>query len=43
MPAIPSEVRHDVEGEAVWEYGRLLDYKIVNGKPLVLVPWIPTW
>ncbi|KAK5041872.1 hypothetical protein LTR84_002646 [Exophiala bonariae] len=42
-PPSPSEARQDVEEEVVWEYGRLLDYNIVNGKPLVLVPWIPTW
>jgi hypothetical protein len=29
--------------EIMWEHGRLLDYKIVNGKPYVLVPWLPTW
>jgi len=36
-------VRHNVEEEVVWEYERLLDYRIINGKPVVLVPWIPTW
>jgi uncharacterized Fe-S cluster protein YjdI len=32
-----------VEGEIVWPYGPLRGYKVVNGKPLVLVPWKPTW
>jgi hypothetical protein len=31
------------QDEVVWLYGRLLSYKVVNGKPLVLVPWYPTW
>lgn len=43
IPASLSEARHDIEEEVVWEYRRLRDYRIVNGKPLVLVPWIPTW
>jgi len=29
--------------EAVWEHGCLLRYKVVDGKPFVLVPWYPTW
>jgi hypothetical protein len=31
------------QDEPVWEHGPLLNYKVVNGKPLVLVPWYPTW
>jgi hypothetical protein len=31
------------QDEVVWLYGRLLGYKVVNGKPLVLIPWDPTW
>jgi hypothetical protein len=38
---------YDGEGgsqdETVWEHGPLLNYKVVNGKPLALVPWYPTW
>jgi hypothetical protein len=30
------------QDETVWEHGPLLNYKVVNGKPLVLVPWYPT-
>jgi hypothetical protein len=37
------EGQHDVREGVVWEYRHLLDYRIVNGKPLVLVPWTPTW
>jgi hypothetical protein len=43
IPSSPGEGQHDVEEGVVWEYRRLLDYRIVNGKLLVLVPWIPTW
>ena len=42
-PASPDEGRHHVEEEVVWEHGSLLDYRIVNGKPFVLVPWRATW
>ena len=31
------------QSDLVWEHGRLRGYKTVNGKPLVLVPWRPTW
>jgi hypothetical protein len=27
----------------VWPHGPLLDYEVRNGKPVVLVPWHPTW
>ena len=27
----------------MWEYGFLLNYKVVNGKSLVLVSWYVTW
>jgi hypothetical protein len=30
------------QDEIAWLHGRLLGYKVVNGKPLVLVPWYPT-
>jgi hypothetical protein len=43
IPPSPGEGRHGVEEGVVWEYRRLLGYRIVNGKPFVLVPWIPTW
>jgi len=43
IPSSLDEGQHDVEEGVVWEYRSLLDYRIVNGKPLVLVPWIPTW
>lgn len=43
IPSSPDEGQHDVEEGVVWEYGRLLDYRIVNGKPSVLVHWVPTW
>jgi hypothetical protein len=43
IPASLDEGQRDAEEGVVWEYRRLLDYRIVNGKPLVLVPWIPTW
>ena len=31
------------QDEIEWPYGYLLDYKEVDGKPLILVPWYPTW
>jgi len=43
IPSRSAEARHDVEEEVVWEYRRLLDYRIVDGKPLVLVAWKPIW
>jgi hypothetical protein len=43
IPASLDEGQHDAEEGVVWEYRRLLDYRIVNREPLVLVPWIPTW
>ncbi|KAL9615772.1 MAG: hypothetical protein Q9160_009268 [Pyrenula sp. 1 TL-2023] len=30
-------------GDIVWEYGSLLDYRDLDGKSQVLVPWYPTW
>ncbi|KAK5203611.1 hypothetical protein LTR41_010638 [Exophiala xenobiotica] len=43
LPHDLEEGQHDAEEGVVWEYRRLLDYRIVDGRPLVLVPWIPTW
>jgi hypothetical protein len=43
IPSSSAEARDDVEEEVVWEHRRLLDYRIVNGNPFVLVPWMPTW
>lgn len=42
LPLGPDKWQHNVE-EVVWEYGHLLHYRIVNGNPQVLVPWVPTW
>ncbi|KAK2802683.1 hypothetical protein FQN50_007291 [Emmonsiellopsis sp. PD_5] len=33
----------ETQPEVVWEHGPLKDYKVVDGKPLVLVPWSETW
>lgn len=43
IPTGPDDGQHDVKEEVVREYVRLLDYRIVSGKPFVLVPWRPTW
>lgn len=43
IPLSSDEGQHNVEKEVVWEYRQLLDYRSVNGKSLVLVPWLPTW
>ncbi|KAK5051635.1 hypothetical protein LTR84_003287 [Exophiala bonariae] len=43
LPHDLDEGQHDAEEGVVWEYRRLLDYRIVDGRPWVLVPWIPTW
>jgi hypothetical protein len=32
-----------LQDEIVWPHGHLLGYKVVDGKPLVLVPWYFTW
>jgi hypothetical protein len=34
---------HEPPDEIVWPHGPLLDYEVRNGKPVVLVPWHPTW
>jgi len=39
-PHLTADERQD---EFVWLHGPLLGYKVVNGKPHVLVPWYPTW
>lgn len=39
----PGDDQDEVEEEIVWLHGRLLGYKVVNGKPFVRVPWYPTW
>jgi hypothetical protein len=31
------------QDEIAWEHGPLLGYKVKDGKPLVRVPWYPTW
>lgn len=41
-PSISAEARHHIEHEVLWKYRRLLNYRIVNGTPFVLVPWIRT-
>ncbi|KAK2752506.1 hypothetical protein FQN54_008099 [Arachnomyces sp. PD_36] len=33
----------ETQSDVVWEYHGLRGYKIVDGKPFVLVPWLPTW
>jgi hypothetical protein len=43
IPSSPGEEQHDVNEGVVWEYRRLLDYRIINGKSSVLVPWVSTW
>jgi hypothetical protein len=35
--------QESLQDEIVWPHGHLLDYKVVDGKPFVLVPWHPTW
>ena len=43
FPGGSARGQHSDENEVVWEYKRLLRYRTVNGKSLVLVPWVPTW
>jgi hypothetical protein len=43
LPSGPDKGQQTVEKEVVWEYRHLLDYRIVDGQSLVLVPWLPTW
>jgi hypothetical protein len=33
----------ECQDEVVWLHGPLQGFKVVDGKPLVLVPWYPTW
>jgi hypothetical protein len=33
----------EVQSDVVWKYTRLRRYKVVDGKPYVLVCWCPTW
>jgi hypothetical protein len=46
----PDDICTDADGdqeilqdEIVWSHGHLIGYKVVKGKPYVLVPWYPTW
>jgi hypothetical protein len=33
----------ELQDEVLWLYSPLLGHEVVNGKPLFLVPWNPTW
>lgn len=43
IPASPGKGQRRVGEGDVWANRRLLGYRIVKGRPLVLVPWVPTW
>src|SRR5437764_3714439 len=40
--SVPRVVNPDLD-DIVWPHGPLLGYEVRDGKPVVLVPWHPTW